>query len=768
MKPALTWLSRRRLPQMDGSIELGGLRGGAEIFRDEWGVPHIYADNEHDLFFAQGFAHAQDRLWQMEVNRRIACGRVSEFIGPQLLEIDRIARILGFRRTAEQDYENLPDDVRLILESYVDGVNAVIGGSGAGLPVEFTLLRRKPERWTVLDSLAYVRMLTWTMSYGWTNDLIQARLVAALGTDAASELGLEYPVGLPTIIGEPLVDHTAASDVASGFVPGRGGSNAWAISPDKSATGSALLANDPHLPLRAPSIWYENHLVGGKYEVTGVSFPGLPAVVIGHNSDIAWGVTLSFADAETLTSIDIDPAGNGPSDFELVEESINVKGRTTPVIEKVMVTRAGPVVPQIVLGEGKAAVISASSLRPSQDVTGFLRLNTAENWDEFRNACADLRGAHLNIVYADTEGNIGDTMTGGVPARARGEAKPSVIDDAPPVEIPAAELPHVLNPSTGYVVSANNRAVTDDYPYELGSLWIPGYRAARVEEILVDAAPIEIEQSMMAHSDLTALSAIEFQSLLKKIAVTESDAQFAFKEIMSWDGAVTAESRAALIFEVTRSELAERILEPGLPSDLARLVMGKGPYPLLASETEYVSHGMTLIARFLSLSQDSDSEWLRRVGDRDATVEESLVAAIATITQMLGNDRSKWTWGAVHRLTFRHALGSRQPLGRVFNRGPIPIGGNADTPFQASYEAGSEYSVTAASQSYRQIIDMGDLGNSKSMHAPGQSGHIGSEHYEDLVQPWLAGEYHPMTWSRDDVVKSAQHRLALIPMASAE
>ena len=763
LKPALRWLSRRRLPQLDGELTLDGLHGNIQVFRDEWGVPHIYAEDEHDLFFAQGFVHAQDRLWQMEVNRRTASGRVSEYVGPQLLEIDRIARTLGFRRTAEQDFESLPDDIRQILEAYADGVNAVIDGAGAGLPIEYTLLRRKPERWTVLDSLTYVRMLTWNMSYGWTNDLIQSRLIDALGPDAARDLMLDYPAHLPTIIGAPRANPPPVSEIARDFAPGRGGSNAWAISPVKSATGNALLANDPHLPLRIPSVWYENHLVGGQYNVTGVSFPGLPAVVIGHNSNIAWGIALSLADVETLVPVDVDSFGKVVGDAEIIEESISVKGRSTPIVEKVVIPPAGPVIPQVNLGNGKAAAISASALRPSQDVTGYLRLNIASNWDQFRSACADLRGAHLNIVYADIDGNIGATMTGGVPARPRGADKPRAVDDAAPTEIPAEELPHVLNPSAGYIISANNRVIGDDYPYELGELWIPGFRASRIEEILLANSPIGIETSELIHSDLTAHSARDLQNLLQPITVTGSDASFAYLEIMNWDGIVTSDSRAALIFEVFRNVLAERVLKPGLPPDLTSLVMGEGVYPLLASETEYASHGITLISRFLSLPQDADSAWANRVGGRDATVEAALSAVIDTIAQELGSDRSKWEWGAVHKLTFRHALGSTAPLGRTFNRGPIPLGGNADTPFQASYEAGTGYSVNGSSQSYRQIIDMGDFSNSKSMYAPGQSGHVGSTHYDDLVQPWLAGEYHPMIWERDEVVKSAQHHLVLIP-----
>jgi penicillin amidase len=340
---------------------------------------------------------------------------------------------------------------------------------------------------------------------------------------------------------------------------------------------------------------------------------------------------------------------------------------------------------------------------------------------------------------------------------------PDRTPDASPdgAEIPAGQQPHVLNPKSGYVITANNRPHSDAYPHDLGSLWIPGYRAMRIEEILSQHSPIPLDATRRAQADLTSPSAAQLQALIRYVAPTDNDIRVVFDELMSWDGVVSADSRPALIFEALRRTLLRRILEPSVPGELLPYLMGEGPHSLLALEIEYVSHDMTLIARFLADPSTTGKTWPRKVGGSVAVVEESLQEVAESLTDLLGADRSRWNWGAVHSLTFRHSLGAIGPMGRIFNVGPIPLGGNSDTPFQASSAAGRGWAVTAATQSYRQIIDMGDFGKSMSMHAPGQSGMLGSKHYRDLVAPWLAGEYHSLIWDRSDVDASAAHRLTI-------
>jgi penicillin amidase len=313
LRSGLTWLGRRRLAQVDGSLSVPGLTAPVEIIRDRWGVPHIYATNERDVFFGQGFVHAQDRLWQMEINRRLATGRLSEMLGAVALGTDRASRTFGFDRLGRADWEFLPEDDRQVIQAYAAGVNAFLTSPPGrrGLPVEFTLLRHVPEPWQVEDTLAFSRVMIWQLSHAWYGEIVRAQLIAALGPERAAELEISDAAGNPCV----LEDGIEVNRLAGGTLPSAGdpflkrsmGSNSWAISPERSATGHAILCNDMHLPHTVPGIWHEVHLEGGDLRVAGVSVPALPPVLSGHNAHIAWGVTLAFTDCEDLFVEKFDP-----------------------------------------------------------------------------------------------------------------------------------------------------------------------------------------------------------------------------------------------------------------------------------------------------------------------------------------------------------------------------------------------------------------------------------------------------------------------------
>ena len=773
---AITLLSKRRQARIDGRIAVAGLDGEVEIIRDRWGVPHIYASTEHDLFFAQGFTHAQDRMWQMDLSRRIAAGRLSEIVGGELIETDTIARTLGFSRNASLDLKNMPQEIIDLFTAYADGVNAHISGLGGRLPVEFTLLRYRPDPWTVLDSLSYVRLLTWSLSYGWYPELVTARLIKAIGPELAADLRIEYPSDhvdtLPRGIevGPPRSDDSPAG----GFVSTGGASNAWAISGGRTTSGSALLANDPHLPLRLPSIWYENHLKAAGFHATGVSFPGLPGVVIGHNEHIAWGQTVSFVDAQDVVVERFDPArprmyqtAVGWLEAESIQETINVRRRKEPVTSEILVTRNGPVMPQIDVGEGQKASIRAMSLGPSPDAAGFIGINRARNWAEFRDACRKLRATQVNFIYADVEGNIGYTAAGAVPVRASGNGTLPVEGWSPDSglvgEIPYEEMPHALNPAQGYLISANNRIVDDAYPHHLGSMWIPGYRANRLEEVIAGSEKFGAFESMALQLDFTCLPGLQFADLVRDLDPDDPDAKLGADLLKSWDGVLDAASAPGAIYELMRRRLLRHLLEPALGPEMTRQVMGDGMHPLLASESEYVTYDTTILLRLLDNEGGASPQWVERAGGSEAALEWALADAVRELRATQGDDPAAWCWGNMHKMTFAHPMGLRQPLDRVFNRGPYQIGGDSDTPWQASYPASGPYSATSAGQSYRQIIDMGDLPGAIAMYAPGQSGRLGSRHYDDLIEPWLAGEYHPMLWDRSQVDNERRATLILSP-----
>ena len=779
LRAGLTWLGRKRLPLVDGRLSVPGLSDEVEIIRDRWGVPHIYAGSERDLYFAQGFVHAQDRLWQMELSRRAGSGRLSELFGALTLETDRLVRTLGFRRIAEIDWDRADRASREALEAYAAGVNAHIEHPSGRTPVEFTLLRRSPEPWCPVDSLSSARLTTWALSFGWYSELVRAQVAERVGGARAADLEIEYPPGnsitLPHGVEFNLLSHGGLLEAAKGpFLHGAGGSNAWVVSAARSETGSAILANDPHLPLRIPAIWYENHLAGGEVHVTGASLPGLPGVVIGHNENIAWGVTVAFTDCQDLFIERFDHArperylaGDEWVEADVVEEEILVRGRSVPHVERVLSTRHGPVLPQAGGSDQERLALSASSLRPSPDFGGWLGLNKARNWNDFVIATREIRGAQLNIVYADVEGNIGYRVTGTVPVRAKGLGlvpSPGWTGEYEWVgEIPFEEMPHALNPQRGYLVTANNRVAGEEYPHYLGSIWTNGYRATHIEAELERLTTIGIGDCRQLQMDFSSLPGRLFVQLLEGFETDDADARLALTLLRSWDGQLGPDSAGGAVYEVARYTTLRNLLEPVLGPGLATKIMGGGLEPLISPESEYVGNDTIILFRLIGEASSKPSWWVERAGGRDALLARSLAESARWLRGRLGDDPARWRWGNLHAARFGHALGMRKPLDRVFDRGPFPVGGDADTLCQFAFSPGDPYGANSNAPSYRQIIDLGDLSRSVAVLAPGQSGQIGSRHYDDMIAPWLAGEYHPMLWTREQVERAAEAKLTLTP-----
>jgi penicillin amidase len=427
MRAGLTWLSRRRLPQTDGTLNLPGLKAPVEIIRDRWGVPHIYADNLHDLFFAQGFVHAQDRLWQMEINRRTATGRLSELFGDVALDTDRLTRTFGFNRLAQADLDSASEEMQEALDAYAVGVNVFLDQTDGRLPVEFTLLRHWPEPWTPQDSLAWVRVMIWNLSHAWASEIVRARLIEKLGPDRAADLEIRYPERNPITLpqGIEFNQFTANGILEATTGPFLGqafGSNGWAVAADRMSTGAPALCNDMHLQLQSPSIWYAIHLdAGEQFNVTGVSLPGIPCVEVGHNSHIAWGMTLAFTDCEDLFVEKFHPDDPHRYQFQdewleanVIHEPIHVKGRTDPHVEEVIVTHHGPIISDVVGTPGMRLAVQSMALRPCPAIQGWFQLDQAQGWDDFVAAMRLIKAPQLNVPYADVDGNIGYWVTGKV------------------------------------------------------------------------------------------------------------------------------------------------------------------------------------------------------------------------------------------------------------------------------------------------------------------------------------------------------------------
>jgi penicillin amidase len=787
---------RRPLPRTAGRLALPGLSAPVEVIRDRWGVPHIYAHSFADLFMAQGFVHAQDRLWQMEFQRRLGHGQLAEVFGPIALDSDRFLRVLGFSRVARREAGLLAGEARAAVEAYVAGINAFITRNRTRLPIEFAIMRFRPRPWEPADVLVWGKVMALSLSENWKLEVLRARIVAAFGPERAAALDPRYPDDHPLAIpaearyGPAFGARALAAAAATGrFAPEGGGqgSNAWVVNGSRALGGKPLLADDPHLSITMPSIWYENHLSGGGIHVTGASFPGTPGVIIGHNERIAWGVTNVMADVQDLYIERFDPddplryqVPGGWARAEVVHEEIRVRGRAAPVIEAVRITRHGPIIDALVPGAAHPAANGAPSpsaidrpafvealamrwtaLEPGHILAAVLNLNRAHDWESFRAALADWTVPPQNFVYADVDGHIGYATGGAIPLRARGDGRLPVPGWTGEYEwtgvIPPDELPHVLDPAEGMLVTANNRIAAGGYPHPFEAEWLNGYRAARIRDLLARTPQHDATTFARIHSDVRSLPGLELAALAGRLPTLDATARRARDLLAGWDGELSVESVAGTLYARLRDKLlAAAYREVG---DALGTTAGLGAFASRLGD-EYLLRALPQVLRRAAARDDA---WLPAGRTWDDVLAEAWQAALAELRAEFGEDVDAWRYGRWHQLTIRHALGSVPGLARLLNRGPFPRGGDPDTVCQAYTLREFVGPPFFVNPSYRQICDTGDWDRSYSIHPTGQSGHPASRHYDDLLQPWLEGRYHPMLWSRARVDEAAQARLTLAP-----
>ncbi len=770
-------LGKRSLPQVNGIIFAEGLENEVIIERNRWGVPSIYGIERRDLFFAQGFVHAQDRLWQMDINRRAASGRLAEILGEEAVETDRLTRTLGFRRRANRIWQRSSSSVQGDFEAYSAGINAFLANQPT-LPLEFSLIGCRPEPWDVLDSVAYGQLLAWTLSSGWAAEIVRARLIEALGQDLATQLEPIYPERNPvTLPGgiefRKLEPDSMIRSADSPFLPrgleGSGrGSNGWVIADFRSTTGHPILCNDMHLPIPTPSLWYFNRLitepgVDGEpgLQVYGVSQPGLPYILIGHNQNIAWGATLTLADTEDLFVEKFRPVDDGPQSgrsyqyrfkekwlpVAISEEIIKIKGRT-PFLERVLSTHHGPVVSAVIPTEGQVLSLSSYALKFDLSINGFAQINIAQDWGDFVEAVRQIQAPSLNLLYADTAGNIGYYMSGRVPIRSKGQGLVPSVGWTGEYEwedyVPFDQMPHTLNPKSGYIISANNKIIGDDYPFYLGSSWRNGYRAARIEQMILERKLISLQFCREMQLDCYSIPGVQFARLVQDLDIKDDSALQMAQHLLDWDGNLSADSVGGTVYQVLLAILSQRILKPLLGSDLIEQFLGVGPHPILIPINELAGHWTSSLLRLLT-----EPEKLRELtgSSREELIVHSLAAAKEKLERTLGIDQSAWHWGRLHYLNFDHLFSLQPTLGRAFSHGPFPVGGDSDTVFQNAIVPGGPFHRNSVSPSQRHLIDLGDLSQSKAILAPGQSGQLGSNHYGDLILPWFAGDYFDMSGS---------------------
>jgi penicillin amidase len=763
------------------------LQAQVTVVRDSWGIPHIYASNAHDLFLAQGYVHAQDRFWQMEFWRRIGSGRLSEILGESALEEDRFIRTVGWHRTAARELERLDRETRSVLEAYAEGVNAYVAAHKGRLGLEFAVLgltgtRFEPEPWTPLNTVTWGKVMAWDLSGNRSSELLRAHIAARLGTSAVDVLLPPYSDDYPVIVPHPPTEaslRTVPRAAVEALALGAGerlGSNSWVIAGERTETGMPLLANDPHLGIQMPSIWYEIGLhcepvgVDCPYNMVGASFASTPGVVIGHNDHIAWGLTNLEPDVQDLFIERLNPQNPDQyeyqgewRDMEVVREEIQVAGREEPVVIDVRITHHGPIINDVAAGTEEdwsfgwqPLSLSWTALQPGTLLKSIVLLNRASNWEEFRDALSYWDVPSQNFVYADVAGNIGYQAPGRVPIRASGDGTTPVPGWTGTHEwvdiIPFGDLPRALNPSEGYIITANNAVVGEDYPYLLTKDWSPGFRARRIADLLEADASLSLDDLRAIQGDSTPVWALEVLPYVTALTSEDPTLGEALDLLRSWDRKTVRHSPAAALFETFRLHLIDAMFADELGADL----MEKARSDLVIAP--------------LNLLPEQSSPWFddvttTGVESRDQILLRALEQAVMALSETRGSNMEEWRWGALHTATFENqSLGQCgiAPVEAIFNRGPFPADGTLATVNQADYSLNDPYSVRSLA-SYRQIVDLGDLRRSIAMHTTGQSGHPFHRHYDDMIGPWRNVEYHPMLWERTQVETDAEAVLILMP-----
>jgi len=815
---------REPLPRTEGEIVVPGLDADVEVVRDAAGIPQVYADTDVDLMRAQGYVHAQERFFQMDLRRHATAGRLSELFGETTLEADKMVRTMGWRRVAEQEWGLLKPDTRAALSAYADGVNAYLAQrSTLSLAAEYTVLRLNgltyaPEPWTPVDSLAWLKAMAWDLRGNMDDEIDRVLLsldhtpteVAQLHppydeqarspivTDGAV-LGGRFDQDAPAqprtrgaVVPAAAADAFARTRAAVDAVPtlvGRGsevGSNSWVVSGEHTESGEPLLANDPHLGVSQPGVWMQMglHCRTRTPECTlgtaGFTFAGVPGVIIGHNEDVAWGFTNLGADVTDLYLEQVVGDDRWVQDgrerpLAVRTETIEVRGGE-PFELRVRETSHGPLVSDVSRelasvganapatgadrGTGYAVALAWTALDPAPTADAILMMNRASNWKEFRRAAASFTVPAQNLVYADTEGHIGYQAPGRVPVRARGH------DGRMPVEgwhsrndwtgehVPFDELPSVLDPEEGFVVTANQAGVGRDYPHHLTDDWDQGYRSERIRDLLTaataDGAKVDVDDMTRIQLDTRHPAAASLVPHLLRVDLAGSYAEDGQKLLADWDHDQPAGSSAAAYFNVVWSNL----LSVTFHDDLNRRAWPDG--------------GSRWVRVVEEILQDPRSPWwddvdTPEVETRDDVLRTAMVRARDELTTRRSVEPEDWEWGHLHRLDLAHdAFGEVgfAPLRRLFGSTGWKVGGGSSTVDATAWDATVGYGVSSA-PSMRMVVSVGTWDDSVWIDLTGVSGHPMSPHYRDQTERWVAGEYLDWAFTRGAVRDAGERVLRL-------
>lgn len=719
-----------------------GLKQAVEILRDRWGVPHIYAQNSDDLFFAQGYITAKDRLFQLDLWRRAGTGKLAEVLGPKFLARDRIARLVRYRGDWDEEWRSYSADAQQIVAAFTNGINAYIRSLSGKRPIEFQIAGFDPGFWTREDVAARVAGLSMTGKV--VAEVMRSVDVSKIGLARDAELfppepkiPLILPRGLDLAdIRQAIVrDYIAAVEPVR--FPGQQGSNDWVVDGTMARTGKPILANDPHRAILVPSLRKTVHLIAPGWNAIGAGEPALPGIALGHNENLAWGFTIVGIDQQDLYVETENPTDPGEyryrgtwKQFTIEREPIQVKGEGDKTIE-LKYTIHGPVIYEDA-GRRRAYALKWVGSEPGgAGYLSALRLARTANWKEFRAAVEQYKVPSENLVYADRKGNIGWIAAGEAPIRNGWSGLFPVPGDSGEYEwsgyLPLSDHPIEYNPSRHFIATANHDILPAGYKYQLSYSWAAPSRYLRIVEMLTKGGKFDVDDFARMQQDTVSLPAREFIGVLKDWTPSSAWAVKRRSELLDWNGNVDLHSKPALIYEVWIMHLNNALLPAGIASQHL------DPRVLISE--------------------------LKKSPNRDELLGRTLEAAIADIRDRLGSDGSQWTWGNLHKVYFRHPLGVAK-----FDLGSRSRPGDGYT---VNATPGPDY-TQAHGASYREVIDVSDWDRSVMTNVPGESGVPGNRHYGDLIDGWANGQYHPMPYTRRAVEAAAEERTLLEPAGAGQ
>ncbi|GAB5408334.1 MAG: penicillin acylase family protein [Balneolaceae bacterium] len=772
---ALYWTFYKPLPKYEAEIEIPGLEQPLDIHWDEFGVPHIYASNEYDLYKAFGYVHAQDRLWQMTLSQIAAEGRFAEFFGEELLPFDEYQRTLGFWRMAKKlEQESISDEERAILQAYSDGVNAFIEDNGNRLPVEFALSGIEPIRWNPTRTLAITRLMAWEMNMSWWSEVMYNYLKSSLPPEKFDELQLGWSDDLPTTLDDdesiglttaalmPMLQQEVEKRKLLNIKGTHVGSNAWVIDASKTTTGYPMLAGDPHLGLDMPGKWYEVHLNLNGKNVSGVTLAGVPGIVLGQNEEMGWSFTSIMADDTDFFLEKIDPNDRGRyvvdsarvgqvafESFEKIKEIIKVKDGDEHVLE-VRYTKNGPVISDIYpnqeLVNDQVISMKWTGHELSNEFRTMYQMNWADTFQDFKDALKHYGVPGMNFMYGDKEGNIAMFSTAKLPIRTGNKValrRGWEPDDNWQGFIPYEEMPRIINPDKGWIANANNKLTTDNYSHYIATFWEPPSRIERIIERLSSQQTLNQEDVISIQNDSYSTFAAGITPIILDIIQNQNKFDFSLpvSYLENWDFKYDENSTAASIFDAFFLNLTRNTLKDDL---------GEAAYE------NFIIHELIPVRTLGELVQDSsaffDDISTVEIESREDIVLKSMQDAIFFLSDSLGSEPFEWRWEQLHTITFKPPLFSQAVedpsspsalkliVDNVLSKGPYPVKGHGMSINNGQYSWDKPFEMILG-PSVRRVVDFSDLGKTKSVIPTGQSGNPLSSHFGDQTELWLNAQY---------------------------